>query len=97
LSLFVENQETLIAVTNLLNLSLMFASAALFPTTIMPDWLKTIADYNPITWAVDARRQLVFNNPEPIYDLSMDIIALLIFASIIIGLSVAAARKTLRG
>jgi len=39
IALAVQNQETLFGVINLLNLPLMFASAALFPTSMMPDWL----------------------------------------------------------
>jgi ABC-2 type transport system permease protein len=51
--------ETQMAVMNLLNLPLLFASNALFPTSIMPDWLQTIAKINPISYATDAARQLI--------------------------------------
>lgn len=81
-ALSIENQETLIGVVNLLNLPIMFASAALFPTTLMPDWLKTVANYNPITWAADGIRQLVFEDPQPIFDLSIDILGLVLFAAL---------------
>ena len=49
--------ETQMAIVNLLNLPLMFASNALFPTNAMPDWLKPIANLNPITYTTDAVRQ----------------------------------------
>jgi len=52
-------QETQMAVVNLLNLPLMFASNALFSTSLMPDWLQTIAKINPVTYATDATRQLI--------------------------------------
>ena len=52
-------QETQMAVMNLLNLPLLFASNALFPISIMPTWLQTIASINPISYATDAVRQLV--------------------------------------
>jgi len=51
--------ETQMAVMNLLNLPLLFASNALFPTKLMPDWLQPVTKINPITYATDATRQLI--------------------------------------
>ena len=51
--------ETPMAVVNLINLPLMFASNAFFPTKFMPDWLQTIARFNPLTYTTDAVRQLL--------------------------------------
>jgi len=51
--------ETQMAVMNLLNLPLLFASNALFPTSLMPDWLQPFTKINPITYATDATRQLI--------------------------------------
>jgi len=55
-------QETQMAVVNLLNLPLMFASNALFPAKLMPDWLQTIVKINPVTYATDATRQLILQS-----------------------------------
>lgn len=93
IALAVQNQETLFGVINLLNLPLMFASAALFPTSMMPDWLKTVANYNPLTLAVDAARTFIFHNPNPLYDVSIDIAGLLILAVFLLALSIAISRK----
>jgi ABC-2 type transport system permease protein len=94
-ALAVENQETLFGLINLLNLPLMFASAALFPTTFMPDWLKTIAEYNPLTLAADGLRQLTFNNPSPVHSLGADVGGLALFSAALIVISVVASRKLL--
>jgi ABC-2 type transport system permease protein len=51
--------ETPMAVVNLINLPLMFASNAFFPTKFMPDWLQAIAQFNPLTYTNDAVRQLL--------------------------------------
>jgi ABC-2 type transport system permease protein len=51
--------ETPMAVVNLINLPLMFASNAFFPIKFMPDWLQKIAQYNPLTYTTDAVRQLL--------------------------------------
>ncbi len=95
IALAVENQETLFGVINLLNLPLMFASAALFPTAMMPDWLRTVADYNPLTWAADAMRQFAFVDPDPIHSLTADILGLLAVAVLLMGASVVVSRKLL--
>jgi ABC-2 type transport system permease protein len=93
IALAVQNQETLFGVINLLNLPLMFASAALFPTSMMPDWLKTVANYNPLTLAVDAARTFIFHNPNPLYDVWVDIAGLSILAVFLLALSIVISRK----
>lgn len=93
IALAVENQETLMGVVNLLNLPLMFASAALFPTTMMPDWLRGVASYNPLTLAVDAARTFVFHNPNPLYDAWVDIAGLALLAVFLVVLSVVLSKR----
>jgi ABC-2 type transport system permease protein len=46
------------AVVNLVNMPLMFASNIFFPTSMMPEWLQAIANVNPISYLTDAIRQL---------------------------------------
>jgi ABC-2 type transport system permease protein len=91
IALTIKQQETLMAVVNLVNLPLMFASAALFPISTMPDWLQAVAKVNPLTLAVDGIRQLMFSGSTGIYSLGVDILGLVIFAVafIIIGILVA--------
>jgi len=55
--------ETQMAIMNLLNLPLLFASNALFPTNLMPDWLRAFASVNPVTYGTDAARQLILFAP----------------------------------
>jgi len=57
MGLVIRNQEVLTGVTVLLNLPIMFASGAMFPTSTFPDWLRFIANGNPLTYATDAIRQ----------------------------------------
>ncbi len=56
--------ESQMAVMNLLNLPLLFASNALFPINSMPDWLKAVASINPISYGTDAARQLLLYQPD---------------------------------
>jgi len=59
LSLRSSNWQTQMAVINLLNLPLLFASNALFPVKIMPAWLQDVVKVNPVSYAVDGIRQLL--------------------------------------
>jgi ABC-2 type transport system permease protein len=55
------NWQTQMAVMNLLNLPLLFASNALFPTSIMPSWLQDVANVNPVSYATEASRILILD------------------------------------
>ncbi len=62
LAFTIEDHETLIAMANMLNLPLMFASNALFPIQQMPQWLQIIAKVNPMTYCVRVVRGFVIGN-----------------------------------
>ncbi|MGD0330464.1 MAG: ABC transporter permease [Nitrososphaeria archaeon] len=51
--------QTQMAIINLLNMPLLFASNALFPAKIMPTWLQDVVKLNPVSYAIDAARQLL--------------------------------------
>ena len=76
------------AIVNLLNLPLMFASNALFPTNAMPDWLKPIANLNPITYTTDAVRQLLIFESLNLNQLMLDFTYMGIFAAVIASISI---------
>lgn len=56
--------ETPMAVMNLLNLPLTFASSAFFPLERMPDWLRAVASVNPLSYTIDGLRQLLIFNTD---------------------------------
>jgi ABC-2 type transport system permease protein len=51
--------QTQMAIINLLNLPLIFASNSLLPVKIMPTWLQYVVRVNPVSYANDAIRQLL--------------------------------------
>jgi ABC-2 type transport system permease protein len=53
--------ETPMAVMNLLNLPLTFASSAFFPIDRMPAWLQAVANVNPLSHTMNGMRQLLIN------------------------------------
>jgi ABC-2 type transport system permease protein len=51
--------ETVAAIGNLLAFPILFVSSALFPTSIMPQWAKTVSNYNPVSYASNVTRDLI--------------------------------------
>ena len=51
--------QTQMAIINLLNLPLLFASNAMLPLKTMPSWLQSVVGYNPVSYAVDGVRQML--------------------------------------
>jgi ABC-2 type transport system permease protein len=51
--------QTQVALINLINLPLLFASNALFPPSIMPTWLQDVVRVNPVSYANDGVRQML--------------------------------------
>lgn len=50
-----------LALILIINLPMLFASTALAPIYFMPYWLQVIARFNPLTYAIEAIRLIVFN------------------------------------
>ena len=75
-------QEAFWGIINFMGLPLLFVSSALFPLTLMPGWLATAANYNPLTYAIDAIR--FFITPSFLgglgYGLQFDLLIVLGFA-----------------
>ena len=52
-------------ITGFVGLPLTFASSALVPLTLMPGWMRTMASVNPMTYAIDALRDLTLDGWVP--------------------------------
>jgi ABC-2 type transport system permease protein len=79
--------ETPMAVMNLVNLPLMFASNAFFPINLMPDWLQAVANVNPLSYTTDAVRQLLIFKTDYI-KLAFDFSYVGIFAVILTAIGI---------
>jgi ABC-2 type transport system permease protein len=53
--------QSFMAMVQLLLFPLLFLSGAQFPLTGLPDWLKVLTRLDPITYAVDPMRRIVFS------------------------------------
>jgi ABC-2 type transport system permease protein len=79
----VKTRERFMGIGQVLTMPLFFASNAIYPISIMPDWLKAIAHFNPLTYEVDALRTLMISGGNSQYGLPFDF-AFLIVSMIIL-------------
>jgi ABC-2 type transport system permease protein len=59
LALVARKEESLIGAVTFLQLPLTFLSTAFMQPSLMPDWISTVADFNPVDWAITAGREAV--------------------------------------
>ncbi len=64
MALTLRQRESVIGVNTMLTLPLTFLSAAFLPLALAPDWIQTVATYNPINWAIEAGREALLANPD---------------------------------
>ncbi len=64
LALLLRREETLIALVQFLMLPLSFMSVTFMQKSLMPGWMQTVADFNPVNWAVEAGREAVSASPD---------------------------------
>ncbi len=55
----VKTRERFMGIGQVLTMPLFFASNAIYPIDIMPDWLKVLARINPLSYEVDMLRALM--------------------------------------
>jgi ABC-2 type transport system permease protein len=79
--------QTQMAIINLLNLPLVFASNTMFPIALMPTWLQYVVKANPVSYANDVTRQLLLG-ATALNSLALDFGVLLAFAGLIATVSI---------
>jgi ABC-2 type transport system permease protein len=75
--------ETPMAVMNLINLPMMFASNAFYPAKLMPDWLQPVVNINPLSYTNDSIRQLLIVNTIDYTQLTLDFTYIGVFAVVV--------------
>ncbi len=80
----VKTRERFMGIGQILTMPLFFASNAIYPIDIMPSWLKVISHVNPLTFAIDALRELMIGQQGHI-GLVGDFAALILAAMILLS------------
>jgi ABC-2 type transport system permease protein len=56
IALLARREETLIAIVNFFGLPLVFLSTAFIAAELMPGWIRSAAEFNPVNWAIVGSR-----------------------------------------
>jgi ABC-2 type transport system permease protein len=89
----VKTRERFMDIGQVITMSIFFASNAIYPLSLMPDWLRAISHINPLTYEVDALRALMLTDISSDYGLLLDFGVLLAIAAV---LTIIAARMYAR-
>lgn len=79
---FLESFEGFSIVMSTLFMPMLFLSSALFPVEILPAWMQVLAKLNPVTYGVDAIREIVLDIA--VFGIPRDISFLILFDAVII-------------
>ena len=80
----VKTRERFMGIGQVLTMPLFFASNAIYPASIMPFWLQTVAHANPLTYEVDALRALMLMGGASSFGLVADFSILLVAVAIMV-------------
>jgi ABC-2 type transport system permease protein len=64
IALYVRKEETLIALMQFLLLPLTFLSGAFMQLSLVPGWIRHVADFNPLNWAVEGGRSAALEHTD---------------------------------
>jgi ABC-2 type transport system permease protein len=65
----VKTRERFMGIGQVLTMPLFFASNAIYPLSLMPEWLRAVARVNPLTYLVDALRMLMIEGGQGAHSL----------------------------
>ena len=81
-ALYLDDHDSFAAFTAMVTMPLFFTSSALMPYDVMPGWLSAIAHVNPLSFAIDAIRE-VGTGTIPVLSITM----LALFAAVVVVIS----------
>ena len=83
----VKTRERFMGIGQILTMPLFFASNAIYPLSIMPNWLRIVSQINPLTYEVDALRALMLVNGPTVYGVYFDVLFLLVATAINVAIA----------
>jgi ABC-2 type transport system permease protein len=88
IALYLEDHDSYAAFNTMISMPLFFTSSALMPYSVMPAWLGTIARANPLSFAIDAVRD-IGSDGLPVFPMCL----LAALSLLVIGISVGVFRR----
>lgn len=84
----VKTRERFMGIGQLLTMPMFFASNAIYPLEIMPDWLRVVAQGNPLTYLIDALRGLMITGGESVHGYGADFSVMLAVFAVLLTIAV---------
>lgn len=79
-----KTRDRVMGIGQLMTMPLFFASNAIYPVSIMPDWLQVIAHVNPLTYIVDGLRMLMLGRSLDLASLGIDFVVLFCLTTVLV-------------
>ena len=83
----VKTRERFMGIGQVLTMPIFFASNAIYPLSLMPEWLRAVSHANPLTYEVDALRALMLTNGTSDYGLLLDFGVLLAATAVLTAIA----------
>jgi ABC-2 type transport system permease protein len=68
----VKTRERFMGIGQVLTMPIFFASNAIYPLVLMPEWLQAVSRANPLTYQVDALRTLMLPGGAAVFGVGVD-------------------------
>jgi ABC-2 type transport system permease protein len=94
LAAFMKTRERMMGIGQAITMPLFFASSAIYPVDMMPEWLRMIVRFNPLSYVVDAMRAMLVTGN--FSNLPADIGALVLATGLLVGLASAVISQIIR-
>lgn len=89
----VKTRERFMGIGQVLTMPIFFASNAIYPLSLMPDWLRAVSHFNPLTYEVDALRSLMLTGGTSEYGLTVDFTVLIAATAGLIAIAASMYRR----
>jgi ABC-2 type transport system permease protein len=83
----VRSRERFMGIGQVMTMPFFFASSAVYPIAVMPEWLQVLATINPLTYMVDALRQLMVEGGTGVNPIGVDIAVLAGVGVVLLGIA----------
>ena len=81
-----KTRDRVMGIGQVLTMPLFFASNAIYPISIMPNWLQVVARINPLTYVVDALRTLMLTSTTDYSSLGLDFAVILGVTAVLVAI-----------
>ena len=83
----VKTRERFMGIGQVLTMPIFFASNAIYPLSLMPDWLRAVSHINPLTYEVDILRTLMLRAGASDYGLALDFAILAAVMAVLVAVA----------